>query len=134
MTGEARRASRLAGDPPSPWEETYGYSRVVVAGDWVLVSGTTSVDPSGAVIGETPAAQAREILRKVEHELGRAGAALSDVVRTRIYVTDISRAEEVGRVHGEAFGEVRPVATMVEVKALLDPRMFVEIEVAAVRG
>jgi enamine deaminase RidA (YjgF/YER057c/UK114 family) len=75
-----------------------------------------------------------EILRKVEHELGRAGATLSDVVQTRVYVADISRADEVGRAHGEAFGEVRPLMTMVQVSALIDPRMLVEIEAVAVRS
>ena len=125
---------RLAGDPPSPWEREYSFSRVVAAGDWVLVGGTTSVDPSGVVLGETPYAQTVEILRKLEHELARAGAALGDVIQTRVYVTDISRADEVGRAHGEAFGEVRPLMTMVEVAALIDPRMLVEIEAAAVVG
>jgi enamine deaminase RidA (YjgF/YER057c/UK114 family) len=125
---------RLAGDPPSPWEREYSFSRVVVAGEWVVVGGTTSVDPSGVVLGETPYEQTVEILRKVGHELERAGSALSDVVSTRVYVTDISRADEVGRAHADAFGEVRPLMTMVESSALIDPRMFVEIEAAAVSG
>ena len=81
----------------------------------MIVGGTTSVDPDGVVLGETPYEQTFEILRKIEHELGRAGAALADVIQTRIYVTDISRAEEVGRAHGEFFGEIRPLMTMVEV-------------------
>ncbi len=97
----------------------------------MLVGGTTSVDPSGVVLGDTPYEQTVEILRKVEHELGRAGARLADVVSTRVYVTDISRADEVGRGHGEAFGEVRPLMTMIEVSGLIDPRMLVEIEVVA---
>ena len=124
-------ARRLAGDPPSPWEEEFGFSRVVAAGPFVFIGGTTSVGPAGSVLGETPYEQAIEILRKIEHELGRAGAALSDVVLTRVYVTDISQSEEVGRAHGDAFGAVRPVMTMVEVAALIDPRMLVEIEVVA---
>jgi enamine deaminase RidA (YjgF/YER057c/UK114 family) len=128
------RVRRLAGDPPSPWEQEYSFSRVVVAGGWVFVGGTTSVDPSGAVVGETPYEQAVEVLRKLEHELERAGASLRDVVSTHVYVTDISRADEVGRAHGDAFGEVRPLMTMVEVAALIDPRMFVEIEAAAFVG
>jgi enamine deaminase RidA (YjgF/YER057c/UK114 family) len=123
---------RLAGDPASPWEKPFGFSRVVVAGGFVLVGGTTSVDEDGAVVGDTPYEQTVEILRKLEHELGRAGASLADVVQTRVYVTDISRADEVGRAHGEAFGEVRPLMTMVEVSALIDPRMLVEIEMVAV--
>jgi enamine deaminase RidA (YjgF/YER057c/UK114 family) len=126
--------ARLGGDPPSPWEDAFAFSRVVTADGWVLVGGTTSVGPSGAVIGEAPYEQTVEILRKVEHELERAGAGLGDVVQTRVYVTDISRAEEVGRAHAEAFGEVRPLMTMVQVSALIDPRMFVEIEVVATKA
>jgi enamine deaminase RidA (YjgF/YER057c/UK114 family) len=101
-------------------------------GDVVLVGGTTAIDPSGAVIGETPYEQAVEILRKIEHELGRVGAALTDVVQIRAYVTDISRSEDVGRAHGAAFAEVRPLMTMVEVSGLIDPRMLVELEAVAV--
>lgn len=122
---------RLPGDPPSPWEGRYSFSRVVSAGPFVLIGGTTSVDPSGVVLGETAYEQAIEILRKVEHELARAGASLADVVQTRMYVTDISRADDVGRAHGEVFGEIKPVATMVEVSGLIDPRMLVEIEAVA---
>jgi enamine deaminase RidA (YjgF/YER057c/UK114 family) len=124
--------SRLPGQPPSPWEGVYGFSRVVRAGPLLLVAGTTSVDVDGVVVGETPYDQAREILTKIVAELDRAGAAPADVVRTRAYVTDISRADEVGRAHAEAFGDVRPVMTMVEVSALIDPRMLVEIEAEAV--
>lgn len=125
-------ARRLSGDPPSPWEEPYGFSRVVRAASIVLVGGTTSVNVDGVVAGETPYEQTVEILRKVVRELERAGAAPSDVVRTRVYVTDISRADEVGRAHAEVFADARPVMTMVEVSALIDPRMLVEIEVVAV--
>jgi enamine deaminase RidA (YjgF/YER057c/UK114 family) len=107
---------------------------VVRAGGFVLVGGTTSVGVEGVVIGETPYEQAVEVLRKLAHELSRAGASLADVVQTRVYVTDISRADEVGRAHGEAFGEARPTTTMVEVNALIDPRMLVEIEALAVVG
>ena len=125
---------RLPGDPPSPYEGPFGFSRVVAAGAFVIVSGTTSVDPDGVVLGMTPYEQAIEILRKISHELERAGASLGDVIQTRMYVTDISRGEEVGRAHGEVFGEIRPLATMVEVSALIDPRMFVEIEAVAYLG
>lgn len=125
---------RLAGDPPSPWEPIYGYSRVVAVGDWVLIGGTTSVSTEGVVLGETPYEQTVEIIRKLEHELDRAGARLGDVVQSRVYVTDISRYDEVARAHAEAFGDVRPVVTMVEVAGLIDARMFVEIEVAAFVG
>lgn len=123
---------RLGGDPPSPWEKAYSFSRIVRAGEWVLVGGTTSVDVDGVVRGETPYEQTIEILAKVEHELVRAGASLSDVVQTRVYVVDISRADEVGRAHAETFGAVRPLMTMVQVSGLIDPRMLVEIEAVAV--
>ena len=122
---------RLAGDPPSPWEDDYGFSRLVRAGLVVLSGGTTSVDGNGVVIGRSPYEQAVEIFRKLGGELARCGASVEDVVQTRIYVTDISRADEVGRAHSEFFGAVRPVATMVEVSALIDPRMLVEVEVTA---
>jgi enamine deaminase RidA (YjgF/YER057c/UK114 family) len=125
---------RLPGDPPSPYEGPFGFSRVVVAGPFVIVSGTTSVDPDGVVLGTTPYEQAVEIFRKFSHELERAGASLDDVIQTRMYVTDISRGDEVGRAHGEVFGEIRPLATMVEVSALIDPRMLVEIEAVAYLG
>jgi enamine deaminase RidA (YjgF/YER057c/UK114 family) len=125
---------RLEGDPPSPFEAQFGFSRVVRAGQFVLVGGTTSVEPSGAIIGETPYEQAVEILGKLVHELERAGAGVADVVQTRVYVTDISRAEEVGRAHGDVFGKHRPLMTMVEVSRLIDPRMLVEIEAVAYAG
>jgi len=129
LTGE-----RLPGDPPSPYEEQFGFSRVVRAGSFVLIGGTTSVEPSGAVLGETPYEQAVEILEKLAHELDRVGLGVADVVSTRVYVTDISRAEEVGRAHGDVFGEHRPLMTMVEVSRLIDPRMLVEIEAVAFTG
>jgi enamine deaminase RidA (YjgF/YER057c/UK114 family) len=131
-TGSAGPVRRLEGDPPSPYEAKFGFSRVTRVGELVIVGGTTSIDPAGVVLGTTPYEQAREILRKVEHELARVGAGLGDVVFNRIYVTDISRGEEVGRAHGEVFGEVRPCVTMVEVAGLIDPRMLVEIEAVAV--
>jgi enamine deaminase RidA (YjgF/YER057c/UK114 family) len=122
---------RLPGDPPSPWEGMYGFSRIVRAGDFVLIGGMTSVDEDGAIIGETPYEQTVEILRRVLHELSRAGVFAEDVVQTRVYVTDISRADEVGRAHGEVFGSIRPLMTMVEISGLIDPRMLVEIEAVA---
>ncbi len=124
-------AQRLGGDPPSPFEGRYGFSRVLRAGPFVLVGGTTSVDPDGVVLGGGPYEQTIEILRKIEHELGRMGASLADVVSTRVYVTDISRSDDVGRAHGEVFGDLRPLMTMVEVSALIDPRMLVEVETVA---
>ena len=125
---------RLEGDPPSPYEVRYGFSRVVTAGPFVLVGGTTSVDEDGVVIGETPYEQAVEILRKLLHELRRGGADPEQVIETRVYVTDISRGEEVGRAHSEAFSTIRPLMTMVEVSALIDPRMLVEVEAVAYTG
>ena len=125
---------RFAGDPPSPWERAYSFSRLVRAGGFVLVGGTTSVNEDGVVIGDSPYEQTVEILRKLAHELGRAGSGLSEVLQTRVYVTDISRADEVGRAHGEAFGDSRPLMTMVEVSGLIDPRMLVEIEAVALAG
>jgi enamine deaminase RidA (YjgF/YER057c/UK114 family) len=118
----------------SPWEPVVGYSRVVVRGDAAWVSGTTStVDGEVAHPGDA-AAQTRQALTTIEQSLERAGFTLNDVVRTRMFVTDISRWEEVGRVHGEVFGDIRPATTMVEVSSLIDPALLVEIEAEAVRG
>jgi len=100
----------------------------------VLIGGMTSVDEDGAVIGETPYEQAVEILGKITHELERVGLGPQRVIQTRVYVTDISRADEVGRAHGELFAEFRPLMTMVEVSGLIDPRMLVEIETVAHAG
>ena len=105
---------------------------MVVAGGLVLVGGTTSVTGDGFVVGETPYEQTVEILGRLLHELSRAGAVAEDVLQTRVYVTDISRADEVGRAHGDVFGSIRPLMTMVEVSGLIDPRMLVEIEAVAV--
>jgi enamine deaminase RidA (YjgF/YER057c/UK114 family) len=125
--------ARLGGDPPSPWEGQYGYSRVVRAGSLVFMGGTTSIAPDGSVAGASAYEQTVVILRQVGHELSRVGASLSDVVQTRAFVTDIAAfADEVGRAHGEAFGAVRPVMSMVEVARLIDERMLVEMEVVAV--
>lgn len=115
------------------WEPVVGYSRAVRAGAWVAVAGTTAaMDGGGAVGGDDAAAQAREALRRIAAALEQAGARLEHVVRTRIYLTDISRWEEVGRVHGEVFGLIRPASTMVEVNRLIDPVLLVEVEADAV--
>ena len=115
------------------WEEIVGYSRAVRIGNLVEVAGTTAVDEAGNVVGvDDPGAQTRYILQKIEKALTAAGATMQDVVRTRMFVTDISRWEAVGRAHGECFRDVKPVATMVEVSALIVPELLVEIEVTAV--
>lgn len=115
------------------WEPVVGYARAVRVGPFVSVSGTTAALPDGgAVGGDDPAAQMREALRRVVAALAALGATPADVVRTRTYVTDIGRWEEVGRVHGEVFGDVRPATSMVQVSALIDPALLVEVEADAV--
>jgi enamine deaminase RidA (YjgF/YER057c/UK114 family) len=118
----------------TPWEGIVGYSRVVVRGDAAWVSGTTSVVDGAVAHPGDPGAQARQALTAIRESLERAGFTLADVVRTRMYVTDISGWEEIGRVHGEFFGDVRPATSMVQVAALIDPAMLIEIEADAVRG
>ena len=124
--------TRFAGS--APWEAIYGYSRVVVAGDWAITAGTTATGPSGAV---DPGDAYRQALTAFTIALGAlraAGVTTEQVVRTRMYVTDINSQEDVGRAHQELFGAVRPVATMVEVARLADPAHLVEVELEAYLG
>lgn len=126
----SQRLTILSG---APWEEIVGYARAVRIGNVIEVAGTTAVDDAGQVVGvDDPGAQTRFILQKIEKALVAAGATLQDVVRTRMFVTDIARWEAVGRAHGEFFRTIKPVASMVEVKALIDPDLMVEIEVTAI--
>ena len=117
----------------APWEPLVGYSRAVAAGDHVWVTGCTSLRDGQVVHDGDAYAQTRQAIRNVEWALEQAGATLADVARTRIFVTDISRWEEYGRAHGEAFGDTMPATSMVEVSALIDARMLVEVEAVAYR-
>jgi enamine deaminase RidA (YjgF/YER057c/UK114 family) len=115
------------------WEPAVGYSRAVAAGDLVFVSGCTSVDGAEFVHEGDAYAQTRQAISNAAGALAGLGASLADVVQTRMYVTDISRWQEYGRAHGDVFGEVRPAATMIEVAALIEPGMLIEVEVVAFR-
>ncbi len=117
----------------TPWEPVVGYSRAVRVGNQIFVTGTTATNANGEIIGRGDAyAQALQVMRNIESVLKRAGAEMRHVVRTRMFVTDISRWQEIGRAHNEYFHDIRPAATMVQVVSLIDPEMMVEIEVDAV--
>jgi enamine deaminase RidA (YjgF/YER057c/UK114 family) len=115
-----------------PWEAKLGYSRAVRVGASLYVSGSTAMTASGLVGKGDPYAQTIQSLKKIEAALQQAGASLTDVVRTRMYVVNIDQWQDIGRAHGEVFGNIRPATTMVEVQRLIDPDMLVEIEADAI--
>jgi enamine deaminase RidA (YjgF/YER057c/UK114 family) len=126
-------AERRSIQTKAAWESVVGYARAVRVGPFVAITGTTALDESGELVGEGDAGvQARRCIENLQSALERLGASLDDVVRTRMFVTNIREWERIGRVHGEFFGKIRPATTMVEVSRLIDPRMLVEIEADAI--
>lgn len=126
-------AERINISSGAKWEDIVGYSRAVRVGNIIEVAGTTAVDENGETVGiNDPYEQTRYTLTKIEKALQAAGSSMKDVVRTRMFVTDISKWEEIGRAHGEFFREIKPAASMIEVMGLISPGLLVEIEVTAV--
>ena len=124
---------RLNNSSGVKWEDIIGYSRAVKIGNMIEVAGTTALDEEGNLVGpDNPYEQTKYIIAKIEKALISAGAALTDIVRTRIFTTDISHWEEIGRAHGEFFRGIKPASTMVEVRSLINPGMLVEIEATAI--
>jgi enamine deaminase RidA (YjgF/YER057c/UK114 family) len=129
----AKMSNRLNVSSGIKWEDIIGYSRAVRVGNVIEVAGTTALDEAGDLVGtDNPYEQTKYIIIKIEKALLTAGATLKDIVRTRIFTTDISRWEEIGRAHGEFFSKIKPASTMVEVKALINPAMLVEIEATVI--
>jgi enamine deaminase RidA (YjgF/YER057c/UK114 family) len=127
------RISRISSG--APWEPIFGYTRAVKAGGWLMVSGTTAIDESGRIVGRNQMyVQARQAIANISAALDRAGMTLADVVRTRVFVTDMRRFNEVARAHLEAFGEDPPASTVVEVRRLVNPDMLIEIEADAIEA
>jgi len=125
--------NRLNISSGAKWEDIVGYSRAVRIGNIIEVAGTTAVDETGNVVGlNDPYQQTKFIFAKIDKALASAGATLNDVIRTRMFVTDISHWEEIGRAHGEYFRYIKPAASMIEVKSLIDRNLLVEIEVTAI--